>query len=450
MNKIKIFIVEDDLWYLQVLEYYLSRGFNYEIIRFSTAKECLEQMHQLPHLVILDYNLPDANGLMVLKSIKTISKEIPVIVISASDDPEVTKALLEEGAVDFFVKDEHTRELLLNSIGRILEHHRLKFELEQLKMELGQKYSIQNIALGESASIKKVYALVDKASKSNINVSLSGETGTGKRLFARAIHFNSERSARPFVAIDLSSIPKNFVDIELFGHETKSIHGQNGLLSKGKLAQAEGGTLFLENVAELDLAIQAKLLQLLEEKSYFKVGGEQLLPADVRIITSSDRDLLEVVKEQKFREDLFYALMGLPINLPPLRKRGTDIILLAKHFLEMYCKNNHLSLKKLTPKACEKLLSYNYPGNLHELKAILQLATVMSDSEQIEPDDILLSSTTSDGNWFAEEKTMREYTKSIIQAFLRNYNGNVLKVAEKLDIGKSTIYKMIQDGEIVP
>jgi DNA-binding NtrC family response regulator len=337
----------------------------------------------------------------------------------------------------------------LHSINRIKDNHDLKEELEQLKVELGQKYEIQKIALGESNSIKKIYALIEKASKSNINVALSGESGTGKRLFARAIHFNSVRSNKPFISVDISAIPKDLVDLELFGQETTNASGY--VSSKmGKIEQANGGTLFLQNISDLEMNTQAKLLYFLEEKYFYKVGGEKLITSDVRFVCSSSKDLIEEVRAKNLREDLFYALMRMPITLPPLRERGSDIIILAKHILNQYCIENNLEPKVLSSAACEKLLAYPFPGNIHELKSIIQFALVMSNAEQIEVSDLMFTKIINEINLFPEEKTMREYTISIVQSFLRRYDGNVLKVAEKLDIGKSTIYKMIQEKEIVP
>lgn len=449
MNRFKIFIVEDDLWYLQVLEYYLSKDSDYDIVRFSSGKECLDNLHQRPHLITLDYNLPDTDGMQVLKKIKSLNADIPIIFISGQDDPALIKTVLDKGATDFFVKDENTRDLLLNSINRIKDNHDLKEELEQLKVELGQKYEIQKIALGESNSIKKTYALIEKASQSNINVSLSGETGTGKRLFAKAIHFNSNRSNKPFISVDISAIPKDLVDVELFGQETTNA---SGIVSSrvGKIEQADGGTLFLQNISELEMNIQAKLLYFLEEKCFYKQGGEKLISSDVRFICSSSKDLAEELRLKNLREDLFYAMMRMPISLPPLRERGSDIIILAKHILNQYCIENNVEPKVLSSAACEKLLAYPFPGNIHELKSLMQFALVMSNTEQIEVSDLMFTKIANEINLFPEEKTMREYTINIVQSFLRRYDGNVLKVAEKLDIGKSTIYKMIQEKEIVP
>lgn len=448
MKKFKIFIVEDDLWYSQVLEYYLSKDADYEIIRFTTAKECLDNVYQMPHLITLDYNLPDANGLQVLKKIKSINQDIPVVVISAQESVDITSAVLEAGAVDYFIKDENTRELLLNSINRIKENYHLKLELEQLKEELGNKYDIDKIILGESPAIKKLYGQIEKAIKSNINISLSGETGTGKGLLAKVIHYNSDRSKFPFITVDISSIPKNMIDIELFGFETSSIQGQ-ATGSIGKLEQAENGTIVLNGISELDMNVQSKLLQVLQEKVYSRLGGTANLNCNVRIITSSDKDLAEEVRNKRFREDLFYALMGMPIILPSLRNRENDVIILAKHFLKEYCDHNQIDEKVLGIAACEKLLSYHFPGNIHELKAIIQLAAVMSNGKEILSSDISFNAVSNEANLFKEEKTLKEYTNNIILTFLKKYDGNVLRVAEILDIGKSTIYKMIQEKEIV-
>ncbi len=277
-------------------------------------------------------------------------------------------------------------------------------------------------------------------------VSITGETGTGKEVVAKAIHYNSERKKKPFVAVNMAAIPRELIESELFGHEKGSFTG--ALTRKiGKFEEANKGTLFLDEIAELDLSLQSKILRVLQERELIRVGGNEKVPLDVRLIVATHKNLLDEVKKGHFREDLFYRIMGLPVDLPPLRERGNDILLLAKFFLDEFCKSNKLGNIGISPEAKEKLMKYSFPGNVRELKAIIDLSAVMGDGQNINADDIFFASASGD-LLSASEKTMKEYTADIIKHFLKKYDNNVVKVADKLDIGKSTIYKMIQNNEL--
>ena len=289
--------------------------------------------------------------------------------------------------------------------------------------------------------------MLEKASRTNINVSVTGETGTGKEVISKAIHYNSDRKKKPFVAVNMAAIPRELIESELFGYEKGAFTGAMARKT-GKFEEANKGTLFLDEIAELDLSLQSKILRVLQEREVTRVGGNERIPLDVRLIVATHKNLLEEVKKGNFREDLFYRIMGLPIDLPPLRERGNDILLLAKHFLEDFCKSNKMDAITISQEAKDKLMKYNYPGNVRELKAIIDLSAVMCDGRQICDADIYFASVTMGDSFTNEEKTMKEYTIDIIKHFLKKYDNNIVKAAEKLDIGKSTIYKMIQNKEI--
>ncbi len=447
METFKIFIVEDDPWYGEILEYHLSLNPDYEIHRFTTAKDCLANLSQRPQLLTLDYSLPDDNGLDVLKKIKQQMPDLPVIIISAQDDVSTAVELLKLGASDYFIKDDNTKDFLWNAVMRIREHQSLKEEVEQLREELGQKYDYGKIIKGASPAIQKIFTLLDKAVRTNINVSVTGETGTGKELVAKAIHYNSERKRKPFVAVNMAAIPRELIESELFGHEKGAFTGAMARKA-GKFEEANKGTLFLDEIAELDLSLQSKLLRVLQERELVRVGGNENVALDVRIIIATHKNLADEVKKGTFREDLYYRIIGLPIELPPLRERGNDVILLAKFFLDEFCKSNKMPAMNISSDAKDKLMRYNYPGNVRELKAVIDLAAVMSNNAEIAAEDVRFNSVASSDMMLTEEKTLREYTVDIIQSFLRKYDNNVVQVADKLDVGKSTIYKMIQNKEI--
>jgi DNA-binding NtrC family response regulator len=275
---------------------------------------------------------------------------------------------------------------------------------------------------------------------------VSGETGTGKEVVAKAIHFQSERAGQAFVAVNMAAIPRELVESELFGHEKGAFTGAVAR-RVGRLEEANGGTLFLDEIADLDLGLQAKLLRVLQEREVTRVGGNQSVAFDVRLIVATHRDLLTEVQAGRFREDLYYRLLGLPITLPPLRQRGQDTLLLADVFVRDFCLLNNLPARHLAESARERLLAHPFPGNVRELKAVVELATVLADGEQIQGEDLPLRAgraTVGAGS----QLSLREQTTAIVQQCLDEMEGDVLAVAARLRIGKSTIYRMIQQQEL--
>lgn len=448
MKSYKIFIVEDDPWYGEILEYHLSLNPDYEIFRFNNGKQCLSNLQKKPDLITVDYSLPDMNGADLFKQIHQINPELPVIFISAQEDVSTAVTLLKSGVSDYIVKNDNTKDLLWNAVIKIRENQSLKKEVEELREELGKKYEFGKIIKGNSSALKKVFTLIEKACRTNINVSVSGETGTGKELVAKAIHYNSDRNKKPFIAVNVSAIPRELIESELFGHEKGSFTGAVAR-KVGKFEEAHKGTLFLDEIGEMDLNLQSKLLRVLQERELVRVGGNETVKFDIRLIVATHKNLAEEVQKGNFREDLYYRLIGLPILLPPLRERNDDTLLLAKFFIDEFAKENKLFPVTISNLAKEKLLKYHFPGNVRELKAIIELAFVMSDGKEINPDDITFSSGRNEDLFLQEEKTLRDYTIQILQYYLKKYDGNILKIADKLDIGKSTIYKMIQNNELV-
>ncbi len=448
MESYKIFIVEDDPWYGEILEYHLSLNPDYEITRFTTARECLANLHKKPDLVTIDFSLPDMQGDKLFQKIREVNDSLPVIVISGQDDIVIAVDLLKMGVTDYLIKDDSTKDLLLNAVIRIRENSQLKKEVAQLREELGQKFSFDKSIKGQSAPMQKLFALMEKATKTNINVSITGETGTGKEIVSKAIHYNSERRKKPFVAVNMAAIPKDLIESELFGHEKGAFTG--ALARKpGKFEEANGGTIFLDEIAELDLSLQSKILRVLQEREVIRVGGSEKVKLDIRLIVATHKDLAEEVKAGRFREDLFYRIIGLPIELPPLRERGNDILVLAKFFVDEFVKENKMNPLAIGEDAREKLMRYHFPGNVRELKAMIELAAVLCNGREIMAEDISYTSARGDGLFTSEEKTLRQFTCDIIRHFLKKYDNDVIRVADKLDIGKSTIYKMIQQKEIV-
>lgn len=443
----KIFIIEDDPWYGQILRHHLSMNPDYELELFTTGKEFLNNLYKKPDLVCMDFGLPDITGDKLLKEIKVRDKDIPIIVISAQEEINVAVDLLKSGAKDYIIKDDHTKEQLWKSIIHIRENLNLRQEVEELKAQLGEKYSFENSIIGQSDAIKKTFKFLQKAINSSINVSITGETGTGKEVYAKAIHFNSERRKKPFVAVNMGAIPKELAESELFGHEKGAFTGAANI-KIGKFEEAQGGTLFLDEIGELDLALQSKLLRAIQEREVIRVGGNKPIKVDIRLISATHKNMADEVKAGRFREDLFFRIVGLPIELPPLRDRGNDVIILAKHFIDEYAKVNKTKTLALSETAKTKLRKYSWPGNLRELKAVIDLACVMSDDHEIKAEDLSFYQLGDAKPYSTGEKTLKEFEIEIIESYLKKYDENVVFVADKLDIGKSKIYNMIKSGEI--
>jgi len=441
----KIFVVEDDEWYSRLLVHTLSLNPDYEIQSFSTGKDCLDNLHQEPDIITLDYRLPDMKGLEVLKQIKEINDDIQIILISEQIDIEVVVTLLQHGAYDYIVKSKDIRERLLNTVNNIRQGSDLKREIVNLRQEVKQKYTDPNTIIGNSAATRKVYDLIEKATRTNITVTITGETGTGKELVAKAIHYNSNRAKQPFVPVNVAAIPKELIESELFGHEKGSFTGA-AFRRIGKFEEANGGTLFLDEMAEMDISLQAKLLRALQEKEIIRIGSNTPVKFDCRIIIATNKDLQEEIKKGNFRQDLYYRLYGLPIELPPLRERENDVIILAKHFIKVFCKENKMIAKTLTPEASTRLLAYSFPGNIRELKSVIELAVTLADENEITADHIVLGRGQEIlDDIFSKELSLREYDIRIVRKFLEKYDNNIKLVAEKLDLGVATIYRMLKE-----
>lgn len=443
-DQFKIFVVDDDDWYGRLLEHSLKLNPDHEVHRFKTGKECQQHLHLNPNVITLDYRLPDMEGSEVLKAIKAYNEDIEVIMISEQDKIDTAVDLLKSGAYDYIVKSKDIRDRLLTTIQHIKQKNRLHQKIAILQKEVERKYDFSSTLVGHSSAIKNVFELLEKAAGNNITVTVTGETGTGKEMVAKAIHYNSARKNKPFVAINMAAIPSELIESELFGHEKGSFTGAN-FKRIGKFEEANHGTLFLDEIGELDPALQAKLLRAIQEREVTPIGSNKPVKFECRIIVATHRNLLEEVKQGRFREDLYYRLFGLQIDLPPLRERDKDVIVLAKYFISTYCRENNLNEPELTKEAQNKLMSYSFPGNVRELKAVVELAAVMSNGKEIYSDDIKLSTGDVLPELLGTELTLREYTFRIIHHFLKKYDNNIKLVADKLDIGQSSIYRFLKD-----
>ncbi len=440
---ISIFAVEDDPIYTKFLNYVFDLNPDIEVEFFGDGKSCIDALYKGPDLITLDYSLPDMSGDEVLREIRSTDPNIQVIIVSGQEDISTAVDLLKIGAYDYIPKNDDTKDRLLMSINNARKNVSLLNEVSALKKDLGEKYDFSNSILGSSTAIKKVFELLEKAIKTNITVSITGETGTGKELVAKAVHYHSNRKDQKFVAVNIAAIPSELLESELFGHEKGAFTGA-ATRRIGKFEEADNGTIFLDEIGEMDINMQAKILRVLQEKEITRVGGNEVIKVSPRIVAATHRDLAKEVEAGNFREDLYYRLLGLPIHLPPLRDRENDIILIGLKMLDEFCHENKLESIEISSKAREKLLSYHYPGNVRELKSIIELAAVMCSNNLITEENIIFKSVRSEENFTYENLTMKEFEERIIDHYMKKYDGNVLKIAKMLNIGKSTIYRHLK------
>ncbi len=446
MSDFSIFIVEDDPIFGKILEHHLSLNPDYDVQLFSNGQDLLKNLYRNPSVITLDYSLPDLTGSDILKRIKQYNPDIQVVIVSGQEDVATAVKLLKEGAYDYLTKEDNTRQRLWNVILKIREHFNFQKQIEILQEEVGRKFEFDKTILGQNPAVIKLHSLIEKASRSAITVSITGETGTGKELVAKAVHYASSRRKKPFVAVNMAAIPKDLLESELFGYEKGAFTGAMARKT-GKFEEADGGTLFLDEISEMEVQMQSKLLRALQEREVTRIGGKELVKFDIRVITATNKELTEEVRKGTFREDLYYRLLGLPIPLPPLRERGNDILLLAKHFSDVFCAENKLKKLTFSEGLKEKLLAYSYPGNVRELKAVIEVAAVMSEGDVLQASDITFPVLNNTGFYFEEEISLDDYCDRIIKIYLNKYK-DIAIVSQKLKIGKSTIYRMKQENRI--
>ncbi len=440
----KIFVVEDSDWYNRLLVHTLSLNPDYEVKGFLNGKDFLNCLFESPDIVTLDYRLPDITGLEVLKRIREENSDVQVILISEQEDIDTVVSLLKMGAYDYISKSDDIKDRLLNTVKNIRNGIGLKREISTLRKEVQKKYSFRESILGESPAIKSVYDKIEKALSTNITVIITGDTGTGKELVAKAIHYNSKRKDKSFVTVNVAAIPSELIESELFGHEKGAFTGA-AYRRIGRFEEADGGTLFLDEIGEMELNLQAKLLRVLQEKEIVRIGSNKPVKTDCRIVVATNKNLKEEVKKGNFREDLYYRLLGLPIELPPLRARANDILILARYFIGKFCDENNIQLKKLSVQTQKKLLSYSFPGNVRELKSVIELAITLSEKDEIEPSDLVVDTGDPLSVVANDNLSLREYQVKIIKATLKKNNNDIKLAAEKLDIGISTIYRILKE-----
>jgi two-component system nitrogen regulation response regulator NtrX len=396
-------------------------------------------------IVLLDVKMPGIDGLMALDRIKKDWPRVPVVMISGHGDIETAVVAVKKGAYDFLPKPFDADRVLV-SVKNALRYADLATENEELRSELARDFKI----LGSSKAIEQVKSLIARAAPTEAQVLITGENGTGKELVARQLHALGKRSRRPFVAINCAAIPEELIESELFGHEKGAFTGASATRA-GHFEAADGGTLFLDEIGELARDSQAKLLRTLQERVITRVGGSRTIAVDVRVLAATNQDLQELVKDGRFREDLYYRLHVIPIHMPPLRARAEDVDELALHFLAEACKKNRLGNKRIVAEAAAWLRAQPWPGNVRQLRNTIEAAAILAEGTTIEVADlrtVLVTQTPSGpaNDWFAYE-TIEEFKGAIEKEYIRRKlaenNGNIKRTAERIQIQRSNLYKKL-------
>jgi len=441
----EILVVDDDNGHRTMLKTLLS-GWGYRVYEADDGSKAIEWVRSRPFdLILMDIRMVKVSGLEALSVIKSMNPAIPVIIITAYSSVESAIEAMKKGAYEYLMKPLDFEEMHMK-MEQAMEHCRLKEENRILKEIIGEHFDTRNI-IGKSPSMIRLLETTSKAAASDATVLITGESGTGKEMIAGAIHFNSTRENHPFIKLNCAAISEGLLESELFGHEKGAFTGAVRR-REGRFSQAHRGTLFLDEISEMSMAMQAKLLRVIQEKEFTRVGGEEVLTVDVRIITATNRDLLAEVQQGNFREDLYYRLNVINLKVPPLRERREDIPLLAEHFLKMFSAKNDKAIKGFTPQAMDRLIRYRWPGNVREMMNAVESAVVLSDSEYISESDLsLLHAELPSLEAVAPvsaDLSLEEVEKTTILKTLEISGGNKSEAARKLGITRATLHKKLK------
>ncbi len=448
----KILIVDDDPDIATMLEDRLqASGYGTVIARDGVqALEMVEQ--EAPHLMLLDLDMPRLTGLEVLKRLPKVrpAEDLPVIVMTAHGSIQAAVEAMKDGAYDFLTKPLDKDHLLI-VIGKALERDSLKRQVACLKSEVDSRYAS---IVGTSPKIRTVLEAAQRAAKSDASVLLLGASGTGKELLARSIHQWSPRHAMPLVVINCVALTETLLENELFGHERGAFTGADRL-QKGKLEMADGGTVFLDEIGDMSLPLQAKLLRVLQDREFHRVGGTRLVSVNIRVIAATNKDLKQAVKAGNFREDLFFRLNVISLTLPPLRERLDDFPALAKFFLNRHAKEAKRPGMMFSPAAMEALARYTWPGNIRELDNVIARAVILSPTDAIEPDVLALDFSSAAGRgdflpylMLPYHESMEAHSRHIIEQALHDAEGNQTKAAERLRLQRTYLARLLKQQRL--
>jgi DNA-binding NtrC family response regulator len=448
-----ILLVEDKESLRRVLRLTLENA-GYSVTEAADAREAINKIGTVPHKIVLtDLRMPNGSGIDVLRASKNADSDVPVIVMTAYGSIDEAVQAMKDGAHDFLQKPVDSNHLML-LVERALEQSRLRTENLLLREEWSKRYGFPRI-IGESEALKRAVGETQRVAQTDATVLLLGESGTGKELFARAVHHLSPRRDQPFVAINCAAIPETLIENELFGHERGAFTGA-GDRRLGKFELASGGTVFLDEIGELPLAVQGKLLRVIEEKSVDRIGGKAPIPVDVRIVAATNKNLRAAVDNQEFRGDLFFRLAVFPIDIPPLRDRGEDVVLLARHFAAQLGKELRGREATLSDESIDALRAHRWPGNVRELENAIERACILADGANLEPRDLGFGSEpsretsapgfdTSGSLGEATERAVQIVERKKIADTLNAEDGNKARAAEVLGVSYKTLLTKIKE-----
>jgi two-component system response regulator HydG len=446
-KKSTILVVDDDFAHRIMLKTLIS-GWGYAVSEADDGAAAIDAVRERPFdLILMDIRMVQVSGIEAMEEIRQINPAIPIILMTAFASVETAVEALKKGAYDYLTKPLDFDELRL-VLERGLEHTHLKEENLALKERLGIRFDRRNL-IGRSEAMTKLLDLVAQVAPSEATVLISGESGTGKEIIAAAIHYNSLRKDGPFVKINCAAITETLLESELFGHEKGAFTGADRR-KEGKFRQANGGTILLDEVSEMSLAMQVKLLRVLQEREITRVGGEEVIPIDVRVITATNRDLVREIVSGRFREDLYYRLNVVTLQVPPLRERKEDIPLLSLHFLKEFAEKNHKEIKGFTPRALDRMLRYSWPGNVRELMNTVERGVVLSRSDYLDESDlspILLEKSTPEenaGRTGIESSSLEMVEKATILKTLEEAGGNKSEAARRLGVTRRTLHQKLR------
>ncbi len=448
-EKPMILVVDDDHAHRTMLRALLG-GWGYAISEADDGSTAVDMVRKRAYdLILMDIRMLKVSGLEALPLIKSHNPAIPIILMTAYSSVETAVSALKMGAYDYLTKPLDFDKLRL-TMARAMEHLQLREENRQLRETLGHRFDRQNI-IGNSPRITEVLETVALVAPSEATVLITGESGTGKELIAGAIHYNSARKAGPFIKINCAAITETLFESELFGHEKGAFTGADRQ-KDGRFTQADQGSLFLDEISEMPLTLQVKLLRVLQEREITRVGGEAVIPVDVRIMAATNKDLAELIDQGRFREDLYYRLDVVHIEIPPLRERREDIPLLAQHFLDLYSHKNNKKINGFTPDAMDQMIRYDWPGNIRELMNTVERGVVLARSAYLDRSEIPLicSGPSPDPAPMAEsgllggEASLAEVERAAILNTLALTGGNKSETARRLGITRKTLHKKLK------
>ena len=449
IHKKTLLIVDDDSTHRTMLRTLIG-GWGYDVVDADDGSTAIEAVQKRPFdLVLMDVRMLKVSGLEALEEIKAFNPVIPVTIMTAYSSVETAVEALKKGAYDYLTKPLDFDKLRL-TLERAMEHTRLKEENRILKENLGKHFDMQNI-VGRSPAMVSLMETVAHVAPSEATVMITGASGTGKELIAGMIHYNSPRKEGPFVKINCAAITETLLESELFGHEKGAFTGADRR-KEGRFYQAHQGSLFLDEVSEMPLTMQVKLLRVLQERELTRVGGEEVIKVDVRVITATNRDLVDLKRKGLFREDLYYRLNVVSLEIPPLKNRRDDIPLLAQHFLEMFSTKNNKEIKGFTPKAMDRLIRHDWPGNVRELMNAVERGVVLTRTEYLDVQDFAVMENASQSPAEAvpvfdgEENnlSLEAVEKAAVLRMLEAANGNKSEAARRLGITRKTLHKKLK------